>query len=181
MRISGGEFKRRELKTPKGNDTRPSSGITRESIFNILAEQVRDAFILDLFAGSGSLGIEAISRGASFCVFAEADMTPVKCIKDNIKKLNIENKTLVLKKELPSQVNTLFLKKKPDIIFMDPPYSKGFIEETLKELKKNDLVKESTTIIVEHSKKEIPETEFFKLLDTRKYGKSLVSFLNYML
>lgn len=180
MRISGGELKRRVFKTPKGNDTRPTSGITRESIFNILGSCIIDTTILDLYSGCGTFGIEAISRGASFAVFTENAKIPIKCIEDNINNFGIEKKARVLKKNLPNQIDSIFMDKKPDIIFMDPPYSRGLIKKTLMKLKTSGLVTEKTIIIAEHSKEETPDSSVFELKDTRKYGKSLVSFLNNM-
>ena len=181
MRISGGELKRRELKTPKGNDTRPTSGITKESIFNIIGTGIKDLTVLDLFSGSGALGIEALSRGAAFSIFVEKEKLPLKCIHENILKLSLGDKTKILKKELPSQIKSIFMDKKPDLIFMDPPYSKGLVNPTLKALEQTDLINKKTMVIVEHSRDEVPDNSFFEVINTRKYGKSLVSFLNYMI
>ncbi|PIE75389.1 MAG: 16S rRNA (guanine(966)-N(2))-methyltransferase RsmD [Deltaproteobacteria bacterium] len=181
MKISGGELKKRTLKTPGGNKTRPSSGITRESIFNIISDRVQGAFVLDLYSGCGSLGIEALSRGASFCIFAEKEKKPLDCINHNIKNFELSKKTKVLKKKLPEQINSIFLNKTPDIIFMDPPYSSGFINPTLEALKENSMINKKTLIIVEHSKEEFPDLKDFEIKDTRKYGKTLVSFLSCMI
>lgn len=180
MRVSGGKFKRRELKTPKGSKTRPTSGITRESIFNIISDHIYNAFVLDLFAGSGSLGIEALSRGAASCIFVENDKIPLNCIKENISRLDLNSCSKIVKKKLPEEIPSIFMDQKPDLIFMDPPYSMGFINSTLEMLKKYSFVSSDTIIIAEHSKKESPDVSGFQIKDTRKYGKSLVSFLHYV-
>ncbi|MDY0131987.1 MAG: 16S rRNA (guanine(966)-N(2))-methyltransferase RsmD [Desulforegulaceae bacterium] len=181
MKINTGILKGRKLKTPKGLDTRPTSGITRESIFNILKDKINNSLILDLYSGSGSFGIEALSRGAGFCIFVENNKDPLECLKFNIKNFDLEKSSKILKKNLPEDINTLFSDKNFDLVFLDPPYSKGLVNQTLKNLKSARFINEKTTIIVEHSKKETPDPSIFKLIDTRKYGKSLVSFLNSMI
>ncbi|MGM0419112.1 MAG: 16S rRNA (guanine(966)-N(2))-methyltransferase RsmD [Thermodesulfobacteriota bacterium] len=181
MRISGGELLRREIKTPKGNDTRPTSGVVRESIFNIIGNSALDIRVLDLYSGSGAFGIEAISRGAASCIFAEKEALPLKCIEKNLKTLKIEDKGEILKKNLPDQIKTIYCKESFDLIFLDPPYSNNLLNKTLEEIRKTNLASDKTLIIAEHSKKEMPDSSFFELLQTRKYGKSLVSFFNCML
>jgi 16S rRNA (guanine(966)-N(2))-methyltransferase RsmD len=181
LKVSGGTLKGRTIKTPKGTDTRPTSGITRESIFNIIKNKVSKAFILDLYSGSGSFGIEALSRGADFCVFTENSKEPLRCIKENIQKLNLEKNSSLLKKTLPQDLKTIISEKNFDIVFLDPPYSKNLINSTLKELKSFPFIDNKTTIIAEHSKHEFPDPSVFEIIDTRKYGKSLVSFLNCVL
>jgi 16S rRNA (guanine966-N2)-methyltransferase len=181
LKIIGGNLKGRQIKTPKGMDTRPTSGITRESIFNIIQDKIKNADILDLYSGSGSFGIEALSRGAKFCIFTENSKIPIECLKSNIKALGLEKNTKILKKNLPGDIKSIFSDKKFDIVFLDPPYSKNYLNKTLEELKKSAFIDEKTLIIAEHSKEELPDPSLFQINDTRKYGKSLVSFLNCML
>lgn len=178
MKVTGGDLKGREIKTPKGMDTRPTSGITRESIFNIIHDRIYDALVLDLYSGSGSFGIEALSRGAGFCIFTENSKNPIDCLRYNIKKFGLEEKSRILRKNLPGDIRTIISDKCFDIVFLDPPYSKAFVNKTLKELKTAPFINEKTIIIAEHSKEEAPDSSIFNINDTRKYGKSLVSFLN---
>lgn len=181
MKITGGTLKGRQIKTPKGMNTRPTSGITRQSIFNIIKNKVENAHILDLYSGSGSFGIEALSRGASFCIFTENSKSPLECLSINIQNLCLEKNTKILKKNLPGDIRSIFSDNNFDIVFLDPPYSKNFLNKTLKALKESPFINEKTLIIAEHSKDELPDSELFQVNDTRKYGKSLVSFLNCML
>lgn len=180
MRITGGLFKRLEIYTPKGKDTRPCSGITRESIFNILGSSIEGLSVLDLYAGSGSFGFEALSRGASSVLFVENEDLPLKCIKKNAEKLAVSEQIKILKRNLPVGIKSIHFRGCPDLIFLDPPYSKGFVNNTLSGIKKYGLATDTTMIIVEHAKKEVPEESFFNIIDQRKYGKSLISILNYL-
>lgn len=124
MRIISGQFRNRTLVVPKGNVTRPTSGQLREAVFNILQHYIEDAYFLDLFAGSGAMGLEALSRHAAYSVFIDADREAVKAIKTNIKNLDVEKQSEVLAGNVLNFLPRLAARaRKFDIIYADPPYS----------------------------------------------------------
>ncbi len=123
MRIIAGKFKGRMLKTPKGSSTRPTQGMLREALFNICQNEIKGARFLDLFAGSGAIGLEAISRGASHVSFIEQDRRAIQCIQENITALNIESATRIIPTNASRGLNLLAKEgAKFDLIFIDPPY-----------------------------------------------------------
>lgn len=122
MRISSGTYKGRELKTPKGTKTRPTSSKVRESIFSILQNEIDRARFLDLFAGSGSMGIEALSRGAKEATFVEQDRMAARCIRENLKNLELDAR--LIQGDVFSAARRLVKQETVfDIIYVDPPYS----------------------------------------------------------
>lgn len=124
MRISGGEFGGRVLRTPKGEATRPTSGMVRECLFNILAPRLADAVLLDLYAGCGSVGLEALSRGASSATFVEKARPALDCLRGNIATLAVEEATVVLPISVESALTQLSRHgERYDIIFLDPPFA----------------------------------------------------------
>lgn len=125
MRIFGGEFKGRKLKAPKKETTRPTKGIVREALFNLCQGSLQDARFLDLFAGSGSMGFEALSRGASAVVFVEQDRTALNSIRENIQLLNVEKRAEWISGSALSALNQLEQRGFSfDLIYIDPPYEK---------------------------------------------------------
>lgn len=124
MRIGAGAYRGRPLKTPKGAATRPTSGMVRETLFNILAPLVPDARVLDLFAGCGSVGLEALSRGASHATFVEQAAPALACLRDNIALLGVGQETTVLPLPVERALRQLAARGEPfDIIFLDPPFA----------------------------------------------------------
>ena len=182
LRIIAGSLKKK-LISVQGNKTRPTADSLRETIFNILYNKVSGAVVLDLFAGTGALGIEAISRGADHVVFVEKSKNAVKTIKQNIKICKIEKKTTVIKmdalKDLKfiKTITPLF-----DIVFMDPPYNKGLIMPALINLRKSFLLKKNACIVIESSDKEIiaQKIDGYNIYDCRKSGHTIVSYLMYI-
>ena len=123
MRIIAGIYKNRALTCPKGGQTRPTSGLLRGAVFNICQMRMEGATFLDLFAGSGAMGIEALSRGASFATFIEADRESFKCIKKNIETLDIASQTSVLHGDVFRLIESLAKHQhRYSIIYADPPY-----------------------------------------------------------
>lgn len=124
MRIISGQFRNRTLVAPKGNSTRPTSGQLRESVFNMMQHRIEDAYFLDLFAGSGAMGLEALSRLASRSVFIESDREAIKAIKTNISNLGVEKQSELLCGNVLIFVPKLAKReRKFDIIYADPPYA----------------------------------------------------------
>ena len=180
MRIIGGKYKKKKLFSVPGMSTRPTSDRLRETIFNILSYDIINAIVLDLFAGTGALGIEAFSRNAKKVVFVDNHPDAVSVIKKNIKACAAEADTSVFKWDICRNLvcfdNTeeLF-----NLVFIDPPYGKEMIPKALLSLKKSRCLADSAKLIVEHSIsdriKSLPDG--FLITDQRSYGKIAVSFL----
>jgi 16S rRNA (guanine966-N2)-methyltransferase len=182
LRIIAGELKGRKLRSVRGTRTRPTADRIREAIFNILAFQIQESTVLDLFAGTGAFGIEALSRGAESVVFVDVDNDPISVLQENIKSLSLESLTKIFRWDLTRNLNCLGpLRSAFNLIFMDPPYNKNIIEPTLLNLHSSQSMESGARIVVEHSylepvqKSQLP----FEISDQRRYGKTLVSFLNY--
>ncbi len=183
LRIIGGELKGKRLYAARGELIRPTGNRQREAIFNILASRVRKTSVLDLFAGTGSLGIEALSRGAGYCLFIDNHRTAVSILEQNIRSCKLEEKSEIIRWDLRNRMDffnttsSLF-----ELIFMDPPYNKDYISTALYYLHQSGCLKVGANVIVEHSHAEsVPEKEAaYTLIDQRRYGKTLVSFLSYM-
>lgn len=123
MHIVAGTLKNRRIKTPKGSETRPTMGIVREALFNICQHSIEGAFFLDLFAGSGAMGIEALSRGAKQAVFIDASRESIRCIAENLAHLELTERSQVLQGDVLEKLHALErLQKVFDIIYVDPPY-----------------------------------------------------------
>lgn len=184
LRIIGGTFKGRLIKTPKGQHTRPTSSILRKAVFDICQRQISDAKFLDLFAGSGAMGIEAISRGASHATFIDEDKNAHLCIQENIRLLNISGLCEVIKGDAISILKKLEKRDSFDIIYIDPPYGKTLkegillIDHVLEILSNSPLVAKDGLIFIEEEvikiPREIPSFEGLAFIDSRKFGKSLL-------
>ena len=153
MRVIAGSARRTNLKTVEGMSTRPTTDRIKETLFNMIQSDLYDCLFLDLFSGSGAIGIEALSRGAKRCYFVENQKAAVQCIRDNLKATRLENKGILLECDVMSALHRIQGKEKPfDFIFMDPPYDKELELHVLDELRNMDYVDAYTTIIVEASK-----------------------------
>ncbi len=183
LRIISGELKGRRLFSPKGVKTRPTADRIRESIFNILAPLIPGSVVLDLFAGTGALGIEALSRGASFAIFVDSDKDALSVIEKNIGTCRLQGRIKIIRTDITKK-NIALKNEDPsvDLVFMDPPYNKNLIKPALINLSASRYLQKNALIIIEHALTEtIPEyVPEYKLSDQRRYGKTLVSFLNYM-
>ncbi|PCI04049.1 MAG: 16S rRNA (guanine(966)-N(2))-methyltransferase RsmD [Hyphomicrobiales bacterium] len=175
MRIVGGEFRGRTLLSPKSAATRPTSDRTRESLFNILVNRMdfADLRVLDLFAGTGALGIEALSRGADYCVFIENASSPYGVIRQNIESFNLHARTKLLK------IDATNLGKNRgagfDLIFLDPPYGKALGEKAVESLVENNWLNEGATLILEEATSSAPTIlAGFTLEDQRKFGDTMI-------
>lgn len=184
MRIIGGELKGRKLRSIRGTAIRPTSDRVRESIFNIIRQRVAGSKVLDLFAGTGALGIEALSRGAKTATFVDRSVSSLSIISRNLKSFKVEDRSKTIKWDIHKNLNCL--KTLPsffDLVFMDPPYDMDIANRALENLHKCEALEKEAMIVVEHSPKEKIEIEapVFSSADERRYGKTLVSFLIYML
>lgn len=184
LRIIAGELKGRKLRSVPGTKTRPTANRTREAIFNILSFQIRNSCVLDLFAGTGAFGIEALSRGAAKAVFVDIDIDSISVLQANINRLCLESRAKIIRWNLTKNLNCLpSLGITFNLVFMDPPYNKKMIAPTLSNLHRSQSMVNGTRLTVEHSSKEplIIDQLPFEITDQRRYGKTLVSFLKYVI
>ena len=172
MRIIAGSARSLPLKTIEGMDTRPTTDKIKETLFNILQADIPGCYFLDLFAGSGQIGLEAISRGARKAVFVENSKKASACIDDNIKFTKFTEEASLMTMDVCSAISMLEGKYQFDIIFMDPPYNKDLEKEVLALLSHSSIVKPDTIIIVEAS----CDTEFD---DVEEYGFELTRYKKY--
>lgn len=178
MKIIAGQAKGRKLKTLEGRKIRPTSGRVKEALFNILSTIVVGKEILDLFAGTGSLGLEALSRGASGATFVDKDKDAFKILCSNIKLLEFEERSKTFFMDAFRAVKKFGReKKKYDIIFIDPPYGNNLYEKILIGLIDEEIVSKDGMIIVEHpsSKKLKDNYKCFIKVKSQKYGNTLIS------
>ena len=182
MRIVGGNFRGRKLFPPGGHATRPTTDRTREALFNILRHGIRVEFkgadILDLFAGSGALGLEALSRGATACTFIEQNKSAVKCIENNLAALALTERGTVL------ELNAAQLPNRPadlppaQLAFLDPPYGQGLAMPTLTSLKRGNWLADRAAIVAETGSNEgFTAPAPYTLANQRTYGTTTISFL----
>jgi 16S rRNA (guanine966-N2)-methyltransferase len=184
IRVIGGELKGRKLVTVPGIETRPTADRVRESIFNILGDVVQGTHVLDLYAGTGAMGIEALSRGAQFVLFADNQKTALAALAKNLKTCLLESRSETIAWNIFGNLDILHSYRPSfDLVFLDPPYNKDMIEPTLAHLGSGQCLANGARLVVEHSPLEpIPTNQpGFELADQRGYGKTLVSFLFYML
>lgn len=148
MRVIAGTARSLPLKTPEGLDTRPTTDRIKETLFNMLQPYIADSVFLDLFSGSGGIGIEALSRGARHAYFVDNDSRAFSCIQQNIKFTKFEEQATLLKQDVIGALS-MVREKEVDIIFMDPPYQSGCEEQVLKALAEKPYVTDDTLIIIE--------------------------------
>ncbi len=152
MRVIAGSAKRLQLKTLDGMDTRPTTDRIKETLFNMLSPYLYDCIFLDLFAGSGGIGIEALSRGAMEAVFVEKNPKAMACVKDNLKYTRLDRKALTISSDVMTALYRLEGEKQFDFIFMDPPYNQELEKKVLEYLAESQLLADEGVIIVEASK-----------------------------
>lgn len=175
MRIISGSCRGTSLFTLSGDNTRPTLDRVKESVFNILGNVFVDKYVLDLFAGSGALGLESLSRGASFCDFVDMSQDAINIINKNIDKCHMKDKSKVHKSDFKAIIKK-FPDKRFDFVFLDPPYGKDMGIEAINNLDK--IVKDDAIIILETDGVEaVPDSiGNFERYDFRKYGRIAISF-----
>ena len=179
MRIVGGKAKGRRLLSAKGLKTRPTSDKVKESIFNILRLDFEGKEVLDLFAGTGNLGIEALSRGAMSAVFIENNRRAISILERNLNNCNFIDRSEIIESNVALGIKSLENKGLSfDLVFLDPPYEEQFLKGTLVKVSRSKILKDGALVTAEHSHLESIEqhVERLTLVDQRRYGKTLVSF-----
>ena len=180
MRIIAGSARSLPLRAPEGMDTRPTSDQIKETLFNMLQYDIPGCYFLDLFAGSGQMGLESLSRGGEYAVFVENNRKAAKCIEENINFTKFDKVSRLVVSDVVTALYTLEGKYKFDIVFMDPPYNKELEKAALEYLSTSSLLKEDSIIIVEAS----AETSFdyveelgFEITKYKKYKTNAHVFL----
>jgi 16S rRNA (guanine(966)-N(2))-methyltransferase RsmD len=182
VRVIGGKIKGRKIKTCRGKFLRPTSEKIREAIFNIISPFLTDGLVLDLFAGTGSLGIEALSRGMGRAVFIENNTRVISILKENIISCQLENQAEVIVLPVTKGLKILRSRKeKFKLIFLDPPYLSNLAGRTILEISEANILEKDGLVIVEHSSREDIKSNYGNLImfDQRQYGQTLVSFFHY--
>lgn len=177
MRITGGELKGRKIKTPAASSSRPLLSRVRKSLFDVLGKRIEGSSFLDLYAGSGAVGIEALSRGAREAVLVEKDPRCVLVIKENLTSVGLVSRFRIYPKNVLIVLGKLLEKETFDIIFIAPPYYRGMQNRTLDIIEKKEI--HGCTVIVQHSPKE--KVNFSRknlnLRKQREYGDTILTFL----
>ncbi len=182
MRIVGGEYKGTRIQAPTGTGTRPTSDRVRESLFNILAHSfdefsIEGARVLDLFAGTGALGLEAISRGAAFALFVDNDPDARGAQRDNVEALGLTGRTRLFRRDAAS-LGKAGNMGQFDLAFLDPPYGKGLAEKALTGAKEGGWLQEGAMVVIEEqTESELALPTGFTQLDKRIYGSTKLVFL----
>ena len=180
MRIISGKARGTKLYTLEGMNTRPTLDRVKESIFNIIQNEIDGAKVLDLFAGSGAIGLEFLSRGAKEAVLCDKSKEAIEVIRKNINKIHMEEKTKVFNTDFETCLEKI-KNQQFDIIYLDPPYATNYIVKSLKKIIEFGIITKDSTIIIETDDetrilKEIENLEI-KIVDKRKYGRATIIFL----
>ncbi|MGD9866754.1 MAG: 16S rRNA (guanine(966)-N(2))-methyltransferase RsmD [Hyphomicrobiales bacterium] len=182
MRIVAGRFRGARLAAPKGQETRPTSDKVRQALFNILRHGVEDfelegARVLDVFAGTGALGLEALSQGARFALFIDSDASARAAIRQNVEALSLTGETKIWRRDAtsPGPAGTL---DPFDLVFLDPPYGKGLGTQALPALREGGWIRPGAVCVLEErADAEMSAPEGFSKIDRRRYGDTQVLIL----
>ena len=187
MRIISGQYKGKKILEPLDKNTRPLKDLTKESIFNIIKHSnkldfnLNNSNILDLFSGVGSFGLEALSRNANFVTFVENYLSVVKILKENIKNLNLVQKTEIIEKDILNNLNLAELNQKYDLIFIDPPFKEKKIKHLILNIIRSEILSPSGIIIIHrNSKWDDVFPKELNILEKKTYGVSQIFFCNFV-
>jgi 16S rRNA (guanine(966)-N(2))-methyltransferase RsmD len=179
MRIISGRARGLKLNTPKNDDIRPTTDRVKESLFNIINSRIPNSQVLDLFAGTGGLGLECLSRGAEKCTFVDSSRESVKVLTSNIEKARFKSESEVITADFMNALNTFKVRgRKFDLVFLDPPYHGEMFIDALTKLDEADLLEEHSLISVEHDTADKFPEKIGRLYAHRekKYGKTTITF-----
>lgn len=180
MRIIGGKARGTKLYTLEGDNTRPTLDRVKESLFNIIQRDIPESIFLDLFSGSGAIGLEAVSRGAKKAILCDKSKEAIKIIKKNIEKTHLENQIELYQLPFEKLLNDK-IEEKIDIIYIDPPYKTDFVYNAIKIILDKNLIKEDSIIIIETDEEERIIKQIEKLnieiVNQRKYGRAHLIFV----
>lgn len=178
MRVIAGKFKGKNLCEFNLGTTRPTADMVREALFDKIGFDIRDKICLDLFAGTGAIGIEALSRNAKFCYFVDTEKEAIKIIKKNIEIIKAENFE-ILNQDFQKAIFTFKNSKiKFDIVFLDPPYKTDFAERAIVLLKENDVLNDNALVVWEHDETKLDYVKNnFAGCVTKKYGRKYLTYI----
>ena len=175
MRIITGSARGTKLETLEGDATRPTADRVKEAVFNIIQFEVEGRSMLDLFAGSGQMALEALSRGAESALLADSGTDAVNIIKSTAKKARLYEKCRVLCSDYKSVIRGCADREKFDIIFLDPPYKSGFLQDALDRIIKADIIADEGLVICESDSDTPPVCDSLSLDRHAKYGKTYIT------
>lgn len=182
MRVISGKARGTKLSSIESLSTRPTLDRVKESLFNIIQNNLKGVVVLDLFAGSGQLGIEALSRGADKAYLCDINRDAVKMIKQNLEKTKLKDKAVIINEDYKKALRTLNTNEKFDIIFIDPPYKEDIAVDSIIDIIHESRLKENGIMIIETDEierdlREINKIENIKIIDQRKYGRASLIFI----
>lgn len=178
MRIIAGKFKGKVLKEFELLSTRPTTDLVKGAVFNILGQKVENCCFLDLFAGTGAMGIEAISRGAKSVIFADNNKESISLIRKNLALIKANN-FIIMHNNCFETLKILYNQNKQfDIVFIDPPYNSMYAEKCIKLICKLNLLSENGLIVWEHDETKLSLTKQYEQIKTKKYGKKYITILS---
>ena len=179
MRVIGGTARGRRLKVPRGQVVRPTAARVKESLFNILPRDFSGLLVLDLYAGSGNVSIEALSRGAARALLIDESSRSTAVIRDNLERLGLTERAQVWTAPVLRSLRKLARSAQTfDLIFLDPPYERELVSATLQTISRCHLLRGDATVVAEHSAREPVRSSYHDLVlkDQRRYGDTLLSF-----
>ncbi|NIQ38249.1 MAG: 16S rRNA (guanine(966)-N(2))-methyltransferase RsmD [Proteobacteria bacterium] len=182
MRIIAGKAKGKKLYSPKAKGIRPTADRVKESVFNVLGECWHGIKVLDLFSGTGSLGLEAISRGAEQVVFVEKSRSALNVLRKNIALCGFGSHAVVMAMSVSRSLSLIGRKGESfQVIFADPPYGRGWVDKTVQEILGQGILSEGGMVVIEHAPSESPSTGNGRMavLKRKKYGDTAISFLGF--
>ena len=177
LRLTGGTLRSRSVSTPAGRAVRPTPARVKEALFSILADRVNDANVLDLFAGTGALGFEALSRGAAHATFVEQHRPTADALRGTARALGLADRTTVL--GVPADRAARMVEGRYDIVFADPPYAQPYPAAAFAALRERGAIDERSLVVYEHSARQpAPSDPAFRLQRSAVYGEVALAFLN---
>ncbi|CUH95596.1 hypothetical protein P22_1670 [Propionispora sp. 2/2-37] len=182
MRIITGSARGTRLKAPRGMDTRPTADRVKESVFNILGSAVIDARVLDLFAGTGNLGLESLSRGAQSAVFVDYSIHSVTAIRENARQTKLSDRTEIYRRDVYKALEKVIQDRRMfDVVFCDPPYNRGLAVGAAQRIDGGNILAPAGILVLEHSRHEqLPDSDNWlslRVARCERYGETLISFL----
>jgi 16S rRNA (guanine966-N2)-methyltransferase len=179
LRVIAGEKRGTLLNSPLGRDIRPTYDRVREAVFGKLQFDIPGTTVLDLFAGSGAMGIEAMSRGAAFVYFVDRDENAIQTVRANVQKTKYTEKCKIIKNDYSSALNMFKNAIKFDIVFIDPPYASKYYDKTLIQLDENGVLNEKAVLVLESDEELEINLNNFEQKQIKKYGKTTITYMEY--
>jgi 16S rRNA (guanine966-N2)-methyltransferase len=176
LKLTGGTLRSRRVSAPSGRAVRPTPARVKEALFSILGSHVHDARVLDLFAGTGALGFEALSRGAAYVTFVEADRPTAAALSRTAREFAVDDRCEVV--AAPAERVAMRLRERYDLVFADPPYAMPYPASTFSALRESGAIDSETLVVYEHSAEQAPPDDpRFAVTRTAKYGAVALAFL----